>query len=87
MTNQIKPSVMFLVTLSDPGLIGLVLSNMTNVALLSLSLWVQGGAGTILGICLKSDTQWLLLIFVEGLKNSPPLFPNQIEFRLFFLCH
>ena len=34
--NQIEQLVMFLVTLSNPGFIGLVLSNLTNVALLSL---------------------------------------------------
>ena len=61
-------------------LIGLVLSNMTYVELLLLllSLWLWGRAGIILGICLKSGTQWLLLIFVEGSKKSPQPFPNQI---------
>ena len=54
---------MFHVTLSDPELIGLVLSNLTNFALLLLllllllSLWLQWRISISLGICLQSITQ------------------------------
>ena len=80
---------MFLVTLSDLELIGLVLSTLTNVALLLLLLLLllSNYDSKKELVCLKSVTRLLLLIFVEGLKKSPPLFPNQIELRSFFICH
>ena len=86
-----ESSAMFLVALSNPGILWLVLSTLTKIALLLLSssLWLQGRASTILSIF--PDTYTLLTviaihIFWRFKKDLLHYFQTKQNFDYFFFA-